>query len=106
MNGDNHPLVWSKPDLPDAAYGYYGETVSMYCKVYQSYCGPDTWWMFMRSDSMNQGYDLPMLMEGVTTVDEAKAVAQVYYFLNGSEPFDAVAAKQKRYEEENDNGLL
>ena len=95
------PLRWSEPELPDVAYGYYGDSERMYCKVYRTRRSK---WFFMRSDYHSQGYLLPMWLDGVTNVDEAKAVAQVYYFINGSEIVNAVKEKNKPTSEENDDG--
>ena len=89
-------LTWAKPDLPDCAYGYYGNTERMYCKVERSlrdyslrdYYSNGWLWLFYRSDSNNHGYLMPTRMEGVQTVEEAKAVAQVYYFMNGEQWVD------------------
>jgi hypothetical protein len=83
------PLTWSATYLPDVAYGYYGKGATkdyMYCKVTQV----RTHWYFRRAGYPCNGYRMPVWMEGVTTVQEAKDVAQVYYFLDGAEVVDLV----------------
>jgi len=87
----DEPLVWHRPILPDCAYGYYGDTERMYCKVYRSRGK----WLFFRSDSKNQGYLLPQIMGGVETKEQALAAAEGYFLLNGQDIIDAHKAKQE-----------
>jgi hypothetical protein len=103
-NTQRHPLeheelTWRSYHWT-GAYGYYGKMSydkqphldRMYCKVDRKGEGQ---WMFYRSDYNGSGYLEPIVMEGVTTLQEAKAVAQVWYFINGWEIIFAQKDEQR-----------
>lgn len=88
-------LTWSKPHLPDCAYGYYANGVRMYCKLQRAFIGDSSAWLFYRSDSKNQGYLRPQVMGGVETKEQALAAAGGYFLLNGEDFIDVHKAKQE-----------
>jgi len=79
-------LVWSEPELPNEAWGYYdypkqvatGE-LHMYCKITRGVANP---WYIQRSLAGNSGYDFPVALEGATTMEEAKQLAQVHFWMD------------------------
>jgi hypothetical protein len=97
-------LEWftlSSFDTAKEAWGYYKDSDAescyqkmMFCKVYRLWVSNAKRWYYKRSHSNNPGYETPIHLPDAQSLEDAMAVAQVFFSLDGHR----VSSRERRDE--------